>query len=567
MHRDLHRESPEDHRRLYREDFSPSEARRLAENGALRIRIPVIAVRGERLALTRLEIGTADVSPGAPRDEMLQLYGIDEEGRVDLQVSFDIEDTDAAMAELDAAHARIERVHTRSPLENAATRADYRFNELFTERRWDEIRALLNDDIRVEDRRQGLRREGTAGATTILGEVLGIADLGVKSMTSDVIAIRGERLAILRTVYSGRDQRPDAFHTELLRIAEVDAEERITATISFDIDDFKAAIAELDARYLAGEAAAYSRTWSVVMQGFASLNRRELPPTTPDWVNIDHRRLGRSIASGEMPALLGAAWSRMSDLSNYIEAVHRLETLGAVMTHVTNETSQEGFHAEWRVISLITLSGDLVNRCEVYDEADIDDAIARFDQLNRPARLKNAASQAAERYLAHFTARDWDALAKVLADDISIDDRRRIVNAGIRHGRDAEIANLRATADAGFTYMTSVVIAARGERLILARASGRDRGSEEFLSEGLGVIEINSDNQIAAIVVFTPDDLDAAIAELDAATSPAKPPTMHTSGRSLRGATPRTPGTNFPGRCRTGSPSTTDAVHRSRPAT
>ena len=219
----------------------------------------------------------------------------------------------------------------------------------------------------------------------------------------------------------------------------------------------------------------------------------------------------------QIPELLTAAWNVTSDLNNFVEAVHRLDNLGGVVTHVANETSQEGFHAEWRVVSVFTVEGDMVNRCEVFDEADLDAAIARFDQLSRPApRLENAASQAVERYSAHFAARDWDALAKVLADDISIDDRRRVVNAGIRHGRDAEIANLRATADAGFMYITSVVIAARGERLILTRTAGRGRGSDEFLSDALGVLEINSHNQIAAIVIFDLEDFDAAIAELDA---------------------------------------------------
>ena len=135
----------------------------------------------------------------------------------------------------------------------------------------------------------------------------------------------------------------DAFRVDLLHIIEVNADERISAIVAFDPNDFEAALRELDARYLAGEAAAHANTWSVIMQGFASLNRRELPPTTPDWVNIDHRR-GTSIAPGEMPALLGAAWNVTSDLSNFIEAVHRLDNLGAVMTHVANETSPEGFH-------------------------------------------------------------------------------------------------------------------------------------------------------------------------------------------------------------------------------
>ena len=52
---------------------------------------------------------------------------------------------------------------------------------------------------------------------------------------------------------------------------------------------------ELDARYLAGEAAAHAHTWSVIANAFVALNRRELPPTTPDVVGIDHRSRPRGI--------------------------------------------------------------------------------------------------------------------------------------------------------------------------------------------------------------------------------------------------------------------------------
>ena len=85
-------------------------------------------------------------------------------------------------------------------------------------------------------------------------------------------------------------------------------------------------------------------------------------------------------------------------------------------------------------------------------------------------RLENAASQVTERFLACFAARDWDAFTEILADDISTDDRRRVVNAGIRHGRDAEIQDLRSAADLGVTNLTSDVIATRGERLVLIRS-------------------------------------------------------------------------------------------------
>ena len=198
-----------------------------------------------------------------------------------------------------------------APLENAASRADARLNALFADRRFDEIGALFADDIRVEDRRRGLRHEGNDRAFAV-AEVRAIADVGTKSMTSDVLAIRGERLALVRTLHLGRDQRPEAFHTELLRIVEIDADERIVAHIAFDLDDIDAAFAELDARYLAGEAAAHAHTWSVVAGAFAALNRHELPSTTPDFVDIDHRR--GSVRAGEVSAFVRASWDLMPDM-------------------------------------------------------------------------------------------------------------------------------------------------------------------------------------------------------------------------------------------------------------
>ena len=297
---------------------------------------------------------------------------------------------------------------------------------------------------------------------------------------------------------------PQPFDVDLLHIVEINADGRIGAVVIFDLEDFDAAIAELDARYLAGEAAAHSRTWSVIMQGYASLNRRELPPTTPDWVNIDHRR-GTSIAPGGIPELLTAAWNVTSDLNNFVEAVHRLDNLGGVVTHVANETSQEGFHAEWRVVSVFTVEGDLVNRCEVFDEAAIDDAIARFEELSRPApRLENTASRANARYIAYVNARDWDAAASILADDYYSDDRRRVTGAGTRRGRDADIENMRVVADLG-ANITVEVIATRGDRLVLTRTrAALGEKQQPFIAELLGLVETDLDGRVAAVIVLRP---------------------------------------------------------------
>ena len=121
-----------------------------------------------------------------------------------------------------------------------------------------------------------------------------IADVGVTNMTSTVIAIRGERLVLTRVRFSGDDQGP----RRSTRVARHRRDRRRRAdrgdASSFDPDDIDAAFEELDARYLAGEAAAHAHTWSVITRAYAALNRRELPATTPDWVNIDHRRGRRS---------------------------------------------------------------------------------------------------------------------------------------------------------------------------------------------------------------------------------------------------------------------------------
>ena len=288
-------------------------------------------------------------------------------------------------------------------------------------------------------------------------------------------------------------------------------------SLTFDLDDFDAAIAELDARYLAGEAAAYAHTWSVVAGSYAGFNRRELLATTPDWVNIDHRR-GAAFAPGDMIAYLQAAWDDSPDTKIYIAAVHRLGKIGAVVSHVAHGISQEGFDAEWRDVNVLAVEGDMLSRSELFDETDLDAAIARFDQLSRPApRLENTASRVDKRFQACFAARDWDAMAEMLSEGFSVEDRRRVVNMGNLHGRDAELT-VHAYAAVGSENVTSTVIATRAQRLALShyRFSGRDQRPDAFRIEMLVVVEIDADDRMAAVVVFDADDIDAAIAELDA---------------------------------------------------
>ena len=61
-----------------------------------------------------------------------------------------------------------------------------------------------------------------------------------------------------------------------------------------------------------------------------------------------------------------------------------LSNLGVVITEMVSGTSQEGFAFEWREVALVAFEGDLVSRFEMFDEADLDAALARFEELQSP---------------------------------------------------------------------------------------------------------------------------------------------------------------------------------------
>ncbi|HEY3925569.1 MAG TPA: hypothetical protein VGL75_13485, partial [Acidothermaceae bacterium] len=412
--------------------------------------------------------------------------------------------------DLDTALARFDQLSPPAPrLENAATRVFERLYSCIASRDWDAVAQITAENVSLDDRRRVVNAGVVHGRDAAIEGTQATVDVGFTMTMLGAMAIRGERLALTRVRVSGPD--PEANQNDALNIVEIDADDRIVADVVFDIEYVGAAIAELDARYLAGEAAAHSRTWSLVTGAFAAINRHELPELTPDWVNIDHRH-GATFAPGDMTAFVHDLFEDAPDIDVYVEAVHRLNNLGVVVTHRAHGTSRQGFEAEWREIGIFMFDGDLLSRCELFDEADLAAALARFEQLSRPlARLENAASRVYERFMATFAARDWDAMAQLLANDTSTDDRRRVVNSGIQDGREANIATMRAFADLGVMNMTSEVIATRGECLALSRV-----GSAAFQTYVLNIVEIDADELIVAVVGLDVGDIDAAFAELDA---------------------------------------------------
>jgi hypothetical protein len=442
---------------------------------------------------------------------MIQLSTV-EGDRINRCELFDETDLDAALGRFEELQPQARR------LENAASQVVQRFWTYFEARDWDAMAETITDDFCTHDRRRVVNAGVLRGRAVHITNMRAVAQVGFERITSTVIAIRGQRLALIRIRSSMRGSPPGEVSADMPSIVEIDADGRLAAAVHFDSDDIDAAFEELDARYLAGEAAAHAHTWSVIVRIYAAFNRHELYPTTADWVNADHRR-GIAFAPGDMTAYLRAGKDLTPDTPAYIETVHRLSDFGAVVTQAMKGTSSDGFDAEWQEIGLFTFDGDLISRCELFDEGDLDAAVARFEEMQPQApRLENTASQIIERYQACFAVRDWAAMAELLADDIVADDRRRVVNAGIRRGRDVHIADMRAAVQVGAETISASVIATRSERLAVAHVRSFNLGfpPAEVGAETLGIAEIDADERIVAMVTFDPDDVDAALAELDA---------------------------------------------------
>ncbi|OBK24095.1 hypothetical protein A5634_04280 [Mycobacterium asiaticum] len=498
-----------------------TQSRLFHESGGLRLHcVTVLAVRGERLALARIGLGNVDVSPGAPYDEVLLLFGTDEDGRIATQIAFDAEDVEAAIAELDARQARFEREarqQARRP-ENTATRICQRIETYFVGGDWDAVEETLAEHVVQDDRRKVVGSGLRQGRNAVMAEIAVVAKARVHSMTTDTIATRGGYLVLNRVQSSFGDRRPDAFGIDVLAVVEVDATGRIVARVVFDIDDFDAAIEELEARYLCGEAAPHAHAWSVIAGGPAAVNRGELPTFATDCVSIDHRR-GPAFAPGDLLAYLDSGLERLRNVRLYVETVHRLSDLGAVCTHVGQAISSMDFDAEWRSIDLQIVNGDKVKHFEAFDEAELNLAIATFEELTTPTtRLENAATVVHQRLRSRFSARDWAAIADTLVDDVVHDDRRTVVGAGLRKGRDSVLAEVSAVLEIGMTSMTSNVIAIRGTQLALSRVRsvGGNQRSDAFHADVLDIVEVNAEERVVARIVFDPDDFDSAFAELDA---------------------------------------------------
>ncbi|RDH79909.1 hypothetical protein DVS77_02525 [Mycolicibacterium moriokaense] len=441
---------------------------------------------------------------------MIHIYAV-ERTMISRCEMFDESDLDPALARFDELNRP-----AAAPLGNAASRVFARLQGCFAARDWVAMSEILADDACADDRHRVVRAEIRHGRDAAIESMKVAAGLGAESISSTVFATRGHGLALCRTRYSGRDQRPAAFHSEDLSIIELDSDDRVAAHVAFDVDDIDAAFEELDARYLSDEAAPHAQTWSTVMRMTAAFNRREFPAATTDFISIDHRK-GAAFAPGELAGYLRATWDLTPHTTMYLEAVHRLSNLGAVFVNAAHGISRDGFAADRRIINVVTVQGELLSRVEIFDEDDLEAALARFDELTASAsRLDNAATRQNAPIADAFNRRDLQRYLSAIDANARYEDRRK----GLRNEGpvDAKFAH-SFLFDAAESWRLEIEpVAIRGHRLALSQYAFRDadEADQPIAVEALLLTEVTDDQLIHGSVVFDADDIDAAFAELEA---------------------------------------------------
>jgi hypothetical protein len=114
----------------------------------------------------------------------------------------------------------------------------------------------------------------------------------------------------------------------------------------------------------------------------------------------------------------------------------------------------------------------------------------------------------------------WHEFVAIHAENVLVEAR---TGAGQRYqvrGRDAVVAEARSLSDVGLRHLTMEPLAVHGDRLALIRwvnwTDETEHGGGPASLEQIAVVETDVRGKVAVVVIFEPDGLDLATAELAA---------------------------------------------------
>ena len=406
----------------------------------------LLATRGERLALLRVEIAGAAGDSGLLVRELFWVVEVDADGRRVALLTFDLTDLEAAHAALDDRYAAgegapyAELLAHQQAFRHAAATGDH-----------DALARLLPDDFTVVSHRR-LANTGSPMSRDEYVASLGLMnDLGVRGdIRLDHLRI-SERSAIGDSTWHGtRDG--GAFETALIFVSTHDGR-RLHSWELFDTDQVDAALARYEdltaaptttarianaaTRCMERFANAWAaRDWEVASAyapGFRLTDRRTI-------VHLDRDR--EQHLKGLRPMF------DMPSSSFTLEALAtRGDRLALARAHFESSGGAVGpTEAEWLQIVEVDDRGDCLAMV-MFDLEALDAAYTELDE--RYAAVESASSRRTtltRAFTRAFAARDWDALTALLAPELVVADHR-LLGWETLHGPAAYIQALKSLVD------------------------------------------------------------------------------------------------------------------------
>jgi ketosteroid isomerase-like protein len=249
--------------------------------------------------------------------------------------------------------------------------------------RHDEVafNAMHTPEFRNDDRRAGVRIE-TAGveptSKAVMRECTGVE--------FTPIATRGGLLVLFHQVVRGETSAGFAWEIETLAVAEIDDDDHLTDTVIFDADDVDAALAELDARYLADEGAPFAQVIRTNLAAVDAFNRRDFDAMRMLYAEtidvVDHRVAQFPTYTDRADFLRDVATmvELTPDLRMIIAAIYP-DQHGTVALVRGTATTADGGEIEGMVIGVSVVRDGVVTRFETFTEDALDAARARLAEL------------------------------------------------------------------------------------------------------------------------------------------------------------------------------------------
>jgi class 3 adenylate cyclase len=473
----------------------------------------ILGLQPEMFLSRRTFAGTDRASGGKFERQFIHLCVFGSDGLMTRLEYFETDHDAEALARFDALTAEPAARAVR--IENAATRAEAALQRAWDARDWEPFAALFPPHFRSVDRRPLMRLE--TDRDSLVASVRPFFEAGVQR-SAELLATRGDRLALYRMRLSGSDGVAGPSEVPYLQIAESDASGKRSAGIAFGPDDLGAAYAELDARYHAGEAAPHARVWAGMQEFKRAFTERDWAALaarcSPEIVVHDRRLLGWETLHG--PAAYLAALRSLVELApdSQLRIDHVEMCAHGYLVITVWEGTREGGAYEAPSLMVAELDAEgRIRRFDQYDLDRLDAARARYAELRSdPLRIPpNAATRVNDLHQQAIEAGDWDDLAQLVAPEMVFDDRRHGVQ--LTGDRDLFLASRRVTARSARVSRT--LLATAGDRLALfqTRWAGALEGGA-FEAEMLTLLEVDANGRITAIIAFDPGDQRAASLEL-----------------------------------------------------